>query len=752
MSTKGLTLSNDIIYDIETFYNCFTFCAVEADRSKGVLFEISSRKNDLHKMLAYLRECMKRKVRMVGFNNNGFDYPVLHWILKKAQDAKERNQLASLVISAKEIYLYAQQLIEQSYTDRFGSIIPTRERFIEQVDLFKIHHFDNRARATSLKMIEFNMRSDTIEDLPYYHGDSLTSEQIDKLIRYNKHDVMRTLDFYDVSKGEIDFRESISKKFGMDCTNFNSTKIGKEYFVKKLEEANPGCCYKRVGKQRKINQTKRDVIHLKDVIFPYIQFERPEFQAILDWFKQQSITETKGVFTDLHEWRLGDVAKYAVMREKKKKLKDKPSDREREKLLKEIPLSWIEEVELKSGKISYYHTWRVADSLNVVVDGLSYVLGTGGLHSSIESQSIFSDENYQIVDYDVASYYPNMAIKNRIYPEHLGETFCDVYEEIYNERKTHAKGSAENLAMKLALNGSYGASNDEYSPMYDPMFTMAITVGGQLSLLMLIEKALKIEGVSVIQSNTDGVTFRIPRKHLDAVDDVVRWWEATTKLEMEKALYKEMHIRDVNSYISVYEDEKVKRKGAYQYDDLDWPKNHSGLVIKMAAEHELLGRGTVEDFILNHKNEHDFMLRTKAPRTSRIVLVDDEGNETAEQNICRYYVANNGKSMVKIMPPVSDEPKITKVFVVNKKGIDVEYVADTKAKLDRAIAKNLPVVREIVEAPQERRIGIQTGWLVKTCNNMKVFDNDINYTYYISEAKKLVNFESEDGEIVEESA
>ncbi len=39
---------------------------------------------------------------------------------------------------------------------------------------------------------------------------------------------------------------------------------------------------------------------------------------------------------------------------------------------------------------------------------------------------------------------------------------------------------------------------------------------------------------------------------------------------------------------------------------------------------------------------------------------------------------------------------------------------------------------------EERRLGIDAAWKVKTCNNMKSFDGDINYDYYIQEANKLV--------------
>lgn len=92
------------------------------------------------------------------------------------------------------------------------------------------------------------------------------------------------------------------------------------------------------------------------------------------------------------------------------------------------------------------------------------------------------------MSYDVASMYPNIAIANRVYPEHLGESFCDSYEDSHNERKKFSKGTPENLAIKLGLNSVYGKSNDKYSPFLDPMYTMKITINGQLSLYVLMEQ------------------------------------------------------------------------------------------------------------------------------------------------------------------------------------------------------------------------------------------------------------------------
>ena len=135
------------------------------------------------------------------------------------------------------------------------------------------------------------MRSDNIEDLPFPVGKELTPSEIDILKKYNKHDMLQTFLFYEKSSQQISFREELSKKYNKNFMNFNDTKIGKDYFVMRLEEAMPGCCYEK----GKIKQTKRDHIDLRDCIFPYVKFNRPEFNAVLNWFKMQRIRETKGV-------------------------------------------------------------------------------------------------------------------------------------------------------------------------------------------------------------------------------------------------------------------------------------------------------------------------------------------------------------------------------------------------------------------------------------------------------------------------
>jgi hypothetical protein len=710
---KTQYFKNDLVYDLETYPNIFTFAAVFANGKGMRVYEISDRKNDVEEMLEFMRNIAIKGFRMVGFNNVGFDYPVLHYILEKSKAAKKKGE--TLKISSGELYRFVEQMFREAKDNRFGSAIKSADTMLTQVDLFRIKHFDNKAKMTSLKLLEFNMRSRNIEDLPFPVGMKLNDSQKDVLITYNKHDVMETLKFYHHIFDEIKMRSELTAQFGFDCTNMNDTKIGKELFVNRLEAARPGVCYK-MQKQgprmvRKMQQTKREFINLNECVLDYINFERPEFKAIKAWFEAQTITETNGVFSDLEEHKLGDVAQYSNMRVKMKKMncpengaKNKryvPTPEHVAEMLAEHPLGWIEMCELKSpkGAASYWFCWNIGETLNVVIDGFQYDFGTGGIHGCKKGVTE-SGNGKRIYSLDVASYYPNLSIQNKIFPEHLNELFCQVYQNLYIERRSYDKKSAFNKALKLALNGTYGASGDEFSPMYDPKFMMSITINGQLSLCMLMETLMKEVGAEIVMCNTDGFEFvaNDDRQTKKAIDKHVKAWEKLTGLTMEGVLYDKMMSANVNNYIAVYYGGSVKRKGAYEFKDLDWHKNQSALVIKMAAVHELLGEGSAEDFIYKHDDPFDFMLRTKVPRSSNLVLVNEEtGEEKPLQNICRYYPSKHGGKLIKLMPPLAGK-----------------------------------------ELEGKRRLGIDAAWNVTPCNNMDDFSWGIEYDYYVSEAKKLV--------------
>jgi len=611
-------MSNDFIYDIETYPNVFTLAVEHAEAPLQWMFEISDHRNDSREIIAFLQHLKETNARMVGFNSLGFDYPVIHTLIRMGHsDANTLYQKAMAIING------------QDGDEKWMHNVNPSDRFVQQIDLYKIHHFDNKARATGLKVLEFNMRSDNIEDLPFKVGTNLTPEQIPMLKKYNKHDVAQTKLFYYKTLDMIRFREELTQLYQRDFMNHNDTKIGKDYFAMKLEEAGVAL-YDFGPSGRTPRQTKRPTIALKDAILPWIEFTSPEFTRVLNWLKEQVITETKGVFEDV--------------------------------------------------------TARVA--------GFEFVFGLGGIHGSIESEIVESDADFIIVDLDVSSYYPNLAITNRFFPQHLGETFCDIYKHLYEQRKTYPKGSAENAMLKLALNGVYGDSNSAFSVFYDPLFTMSITLNGQLLLCKLAEQLMSIENLRLIQVNTDGLTVRVPRESKHLVDTLRKAWEVSTKLELEEALYKSMMIRDVNNYIAVYENDKVKRKGAYEYN-IGWHQNAGGLVIPKVAEKVLIEGAPIRETVEQWSEIMDFMLRTKVPRSSYLAI-EHEGVPSQLQNITRYYIAQGGGRLFKWMPPTKTKPDVW------------------------------------------RKIGVESGWGVQVCNDIRDAGKlPVDFDYYIREVEKL---------------
>jgi hypothetical protein len=725
---ESMDRTKDWIWDIETYKHAFTFSIIRADAKFKKTFEVSSRINEVDRILACLDYLHENDHRLVGFNSCGFDYPIIHKLIEN-RDVLPKTGKAL----AAKVFQWAQRQIDSFKNDGFGYTVKTADEYIKQVDLYRIWHFNNKAKATGLKMLEFNMRLDNIEDLPYDIEEELDYEKLDRIKSYNEHDVACTLAFYNESENQISFRDDLSKKLDKDFTNADDTKIGAEYFQIELEKAGVDLHTHKDGK-KVIKQTKRDSIAIKDCLFNYYSFTRPEFQAIYEWFGKQVITETKGVFSEIEEHRLGNVAKYAQLDIKRNKFKSKPDDAELKLFLKQYPLGWVEEQELKATeylfdaqgnhvmeypldedgspdftkkqkkaripKKSYWGCYRYAETLNVLVDGYRIDFGVGGVHASLSEKIVKETKSYMLRDADVSSMYPNIAISNRIYPEHLGEKFCDIYQDMYVQRKSYAKNTAENAMLKLALNGTYGKSNDKFSVFYDPKFTMSITINGQLSLLMLADRLLSIESLRLVQLNTDGLTVAMLRESEQQYKDICDQWQKDVKLELEFVDYSKMIIRDVNNYIAVYTNGKTKRKGAYQYEGLGWHQNQSALVIPMAAEASMTTGISTRQFIEQHFNAgniFDFMLRTKVPRSSKLVLEFEDGRVIQQQNICRYYPSASGGKLIKLMPAL-----------------------------------------ETNEDDSDRRLGIDTSWKVKTCNNMKDFDSDLDFEYYVQEAEKLV--------------
>jgi len=598
-------MHNDFPYDLESYPNVFSAVIVHAASGTEWIFEVSDRVNQSRQLLNFIHALGHHPGnRMVGYNNVGYDYPLLHALLRFDS------------FTAADAYQISMGIIETPWNDRFRNNVWASDMIVPQVDLFKIHHFDNQARMTSLKQIEIALQLSHVADLPFPPGTVLTPDQIPQLLGYNRHDVAATLRFWQESASALAFRDEMSAALDQDLTNASDSTIGSKVFISRLNAAQPGIC----GKSGSWRQTPRARIPLADCIFPYVQFETPEFNRVLDYLRGKTITRTKGAF----------------------------------------------------------------DDLTATCHGLTFVFGTGGIHGAQDGTTWRSTPDRVVQGRDVRSYYPNLAIANRVYPAHLSDVFCDIYKDVYEQRISLPKSDPRNKALKLALNATYGNSNSSYSPFYDPQYTMTITINGQLLLCMLAERLAAIPSLELIQVNTDGIEYIVDRDRVGECDTVSAEWERLTGLELESEDYASFHQRDVNNYLCVDAHGKVKCKGAFEYQHGlgygdGWHKNQSCKIVAMAAEAYLVRGTPVADTVAACDNAFHFMHTLKAQRNDRVVLggglSDYECQSTppdakgrpmkrkihsggaAQQRTGRYYVtAQGGAQLWKIMPPLPKLP------------------------------------------------------------------------------------------------
>jgi len=219
-----------------------------------------------------------------------------------------------------------------------------------------------------------------------------------------------------------------------------------------------------------------------------------------------------------------------------------------------------------------------------------YQLGVGGIHSVHDRKVCHIAGNDIICDIDAASFYPSIILECGLVPENLGERFIEEYRTIY-DRRLEAKRAGDKVTdgtLKISLNGTFGKLASRYSVLYSPDLMLAVTLTGQLTLLMLIEW-LEAVGATTLSANTDGIAIRYPKNIDPAIQQAVAKFGETSKFSFEFTPYRVLALKDVNNYIAVKPDRTLKTKGIYA--PLSLKKNPTAQVCADAAG-EWLAKGT----------------------------------------------------------------------------------------------------------------------------------------------------------------
>lgn len=209
-----------------------------------------------------------------------------------------------------------------------------------------------------------------------------------------------------------------------------------------------------------------------------------------------------------------------------------------------------------------------------------------------------------------------------------------LYEKIYNLRislkkeageEARANGktekwkelNAQQTALKLILNTTYGAMKNEYNALYDAYQASSICYLGQLLLASLCNKAYTtIPGCKIIQTNTDGALFKVPKNKLEDLRSLVKEWEFITGFTMEEDQIPLFFQRDVNNYIEVTDNPKkpykLKGKWTNQADvDSTSIPNLNAPITHKALLNYYLKNVPIEQTIRNCKDILDFCFTCK---------------------------------------------------------------------------------------------------------------------------------------------
>jgi len=194
-----------------------------------------------------------------------------------------------------------------------------------------------------------------------------------------------------------------------------------------------------------------------------------------------------------------------------------------------------------------------------------YKMGIGGLHSQEKEIAYLADADTDLIDRDVAGYYPAIILNQGLYPSHLGPAFLTVFKSIVDRRLAAKKAGNKKISegLKIASNGTFGKLGNQWSILFAPDLMLQVTLSGQLSLLMLIEMIDDSFGIPIVSGNTDGIVIRCPKNRYAELNFIIEAWEKFTGFVTEETRYKALYCRDVNNYIAVKEDDTCKVKGVY---------------------------------------------------------------------------------------------------------------------------------------------------------------------------------------------
>jgi DNA polymerase elongation subunit (family B) len=530
-------MTDKLFLDLEVYPNYF-LAKFMNDEGRFREFEMYEGQGlDVAKLRALLNS-----YTVVTFNGNNYDWPILSLALNGADNEQLKEASDAIIVNDMKPWNFYKHFRCQALS-------------YDHIDIKEVAP----GVMVSLKLYAGRLHAPKMQDLPYDPDSLLTREQMQAVNLYCGNDLHVTKQLYDAIKGRVTLRETMSAEYRTDLRSKSDAQVAEAVIKTEL--------FRLTSKKLAKPSVKEKQFFYK--VPEYMKFESDQLNNVFEMVKRSPFTaKTNG------------------------------------------------QIEM---------TEELANTL-IHINGSTYKLGIGGLHSQESEVSHLADDEYMIVDRDVTSYYPSIILNQGLYPETLGPHLLEVFKVLVDRRvaakrknrelkklgvKGHVHRSSiekanglvhfnslakEEIAdgasykedlvrvtleqdiefdrsvtvmdsLRITINGAFGKLGSVYSALYAPDLMIQVTVTGQLTLLMLIER-FEMAGIKVISANTDGIVTRYPHSRHEEVAAIVKQFEQETMFEFEDTHYSGLYSRDVNNYIAIKPDGEVKTKGTFKAGDL----------------------------------------------------------------------------------------------------------------------------------------------------------------------------------------
>lgn len=571
------------VYDIEVFQNIFHCSVKNTETGEIYKFEISERKNQLRELVKFFKQVntyikwgdfygtelvINSDIIFCGYNNLHYDNPIINYIIEYEDKLMSYN-VATICSSIFNL----SRTITTSTEDNIEAWKHWKYQiWFDTFDLLTML-YSNKLRV-GLKEIQVTMQYPNVQEFVCDWSKPLPLEDFDNMIDYNINDIESTAELLNRCKKDIDLRIAIEDEYGVRVLSKDGVNIGMKILTQKYLEKT-GLTWWDIEGLR----SPMDYIPLKDVILPFIKYDSPILQRVLDDMKSQIVSpgrkgyENNFIFNGL---------RYTV-------------------------------------GVGGIHSKNDPEIIIPKEDEMLIDIDVASLYPSM------------LIEY---KFYPK-----HLGPEFL-EVYSQIKDERIEAK--HNGDKVKNETLKLALNGLSGNLQNQHNFCYSPFAVMQIRINGQLLLLMLAERLTQI-GCRIVQANTDGLFVLLKKSIYEQANKICQEWEQLTRLTLEEERFEAMYQYAINDYIAVKEGYKetknpdlIKTKGMFITKVL-LGKGLSAKIIPEAIIKYFVDGIPVEDTIKGCTDIRKFLMSEKTGKQWHVEYMNQE-----QQRTNRFYASTNG--------------------------------------------------------------------------------------------------------------